>query len=390
MNKNETIDYISSIIGNPYLSESIYDSIFQAVKNPDILIDYKSEVQNVFNRILDNSVRDIENHEMGKLFKRLIEYGGLSFNDKTLTDFPPNTVLTDEEFVSAINFIYSFIINRFKGDLAEILAIEPSVKLFKELQQKKYLPENAKTAFSDYIKEYQKTGNLAKGADGLFLYLDNSNNSIEIKAVIEIKSMALPANKILKQVQSHIERIYLGLSLGGEKISTEQLICNSKDLIKIIVVPSTWKVNRQFDWINENGVRKMIFPEPDKPQNDSKNEEIAENTYKITLSWSKEALEQAAYEMTFNYMSAVGISVFENKLKPNGLEDMPLEKIGYNSIIEKIYHNMQPYHFEAIQEKLSRQQKIEKIRMIKLYNVYCFGYPLGIDSKEMLWPEDLN
>jgi hypothetical protein len=25
---------------------------------------------------------------------------------------------------------------------------------------------------------------------------------------------------------------------------------------------------------------------------------------------------------------------------------------------------------------------------IRLYNVYCFGYPLGVDSREMLWPED--
>jgi hypothetical protein len=89
-------------------------------------------------------------------------------------------------------------------------------------------------------------------------------------------------------------------------------------------------------------------------------------------------------------MSAVGISVFENKPKPNGLKDMPLDKIGYNSIIEKIYHNMQPYFYEANQEKLSKKQKNEKIRMIKLYNVYSFGYPLGIDSKEMLWPEDVN
>lgn len=390
MNKNETIDFISSIIGNPYLSESIYDSILQAVNNPDILIAYKAEVQNVFNRILDNSVCDIENHERGKLFKRLIEYGGLSFNDKTLTDFPPNTVLTDKEFITAVNFIYSFIINCFKGDLAEILAIEPCVRLLKELQQKKYLPENTKTAFSDYIKEYQKTGNLAKGADGLFLCFDNSNNSVEIKGVIEIKSMPLSVNKILTQVQSHIDRFHQGLSLGEEKISTELLTCNSKDLVKIIVVPSTWKVNRQFDWINENGIRKMSFPDPDKPKNDSKIEEIAKNTYKITLGWSKEALEQAAYEMTFNYMSAVGISVFENKPKPNGLKDMPLDKIGYNSIIEKIYHNMQPYFYEANQEKLSKKQKNEKIRMIKLYNVYSFGYPLGIDSKEMLWPEDVN
>jgi hypothetical protein len=220
--------------------------------------------------------------------------------------------------------------------------------------------------------------------------MDNSKDSVVIKGIIEIKSIHLSDNIILKQVQSHIGRIYLGLSFGGEKIRPERITCNSKDVIKIIVVPSSWRVNRHFEWINENGVRKMNFPEPDKPQNDSKIEEIAKNTYKITLSWTVEALEQAAYEMTFNYMSAVGISVFENKPKPKGLEDMPLDKIGTNSVIGKIYHNMKPYHFEDIQEKLSRQQKIEKIRMIKLYNVYSYGYPLGINSKEMLWPVDLN
>jgi len=27
---------------------------------------------------------------------------------------------------------------------------------------------------------------------------------------------------------------------------------------------------------------------------------------------------------------------------------------------------------------------------VRLYNVYSFGYPLGIDSKKMLWPEDIS
>jgi hypothetical protein len=25
---------------------------------------------------------------------------------------------------------------------------------------------------------------------------------------------------------------------------------------------------------------------------------------------------------------------------------------------------------------------------VKLYNIYSFGYPLGVGSKSMLWPED--
>ena len=34
-------------------------------------------------------------------------------------------------------------------------------------------------------------------------------------------------------------------------------------------------------------------------------------------------------------------------------------------------------------------KRAAKIAM-KLYNIYCFGYPLGVKSEEMLWPEDFS
>ena len=106
--------------------------------------------------------------------------------------------------------------------------------------------------------------------------------------------------------------------------------------------------------------------------------ELWPGMWKITLSWSEEALHQAAYEMTFWYMSQVGRYIYKNKPLPKGWEDMSPEAAGYNAIKMMLYYIPLRYISER-----------QRHKAIKLYNVYSFGYPLGVDSKEMLWPEDI-
>ncbi len=72
MNANKTKDYISSIIGNPKLSESIYSALETIIKCKDIYFESKSSVVETFDLILNNSIRDIENHPRGILFQRCI------------------------------------------------------------------------------------------------------------------------------------------------------------------------------------------------------------------------------------------------------------------------------------------------------------------------------
>ncbi len=81
--------------------------------------------------------------------------------------------------------------------------------------------------------------------------------------------------------------------------------------------------------------------------------------------------------MTFWYMSQVGKKVYATKSVPKGWEYMTCEEAGYNAIKMMLYYMPLRYLGER-QERLA----------IKLYNVYSFGYPLGADSKDMLWPED--
>jgi hypothetical protein len=147
-----------------------------------------------------------------------------------------------------------------------------------------------------------------------------------------------------------------------------------------MVLPSTWKVGRE--WHTEpgdHGGTKMVFPKPAAPPVETRYESMGANTWKVTLAWSAEALEQAAYEMTFGYMALVGKHVYAGKKTPKGWEDFSPEEAGYNAIKIMLY-------YMPLRPLSERQKRLA----VRLYNVYGFGYPLGRDSKKMLWPKDIR
>jgi hypothetical protein len=382
-----TKNYISSIISNYHLAKALFNSISLGISSDRVSLLSKESVKEVFNNSLNAAIRDIENHPRGQLFQRLIEYGPLTPDEDHLSANKQNTVLSDEECASTVNFIFSFIINRFKGELAELLSIQPCYELFEELKNQKGIAQDAFICFGDYIREYKKSKNdttnsslvLAKGADGLIAEKSNNSKSLTVRAIIEIKSMYVPTRKLLAQISKHISRLKWGLVLGEEKFTPQELNIDKKNTLQIMITPSSWKVNRNFTWEEKDGVRRMIFPEPDFPKEKTTINKIDSNTYEIKLNWSQESLEQAAFEMTFWYMSQVGKKVFDNKPLPKNWEGMTTEEAGYNSIKEKLYYIM-----------LRPLTGMQDRRAIKLYNVYSFGYPLGVDSKEMLWPEDIR
>jgi hypothetical protein len=144
-----------------------------------------------------------------------------------------------------------------------------------------------------------------------------------------------------------------------------------------MVLPSDWKLSREWHSVKTDRGRTILLPKPHEPPIKTRVKELEPNLWKVTLAWSQETLEQAAYEMTFWYMSQVGKHVYKEKSLPKGWEYMTLYEAGYNAIKMMLYY-IPLRHISKRQERLA----------IRLYNVYCFGYPLGADSKEMLWPED--
>ena len=374
------IDKITSIIHNQPLALAIHESITSALKCPFLLLPIRHNAWDIFKRSLDAAIRDIENHPRGKLFRRLIEYGPHHPDDPKSLTSDEEGVLSDPECGTCVEFIFSHMVNRFKGELAELLAIEPCIDLVDQL----LLPNDIKLYLGDTIQERNRIntvtegsisrwGNFTKGADGLIAA--DSKNKLIIHGVIEVKSMTLSLKKTITQIERHILRLNGGVKLG-ERIWTPDQI-NYSNVHRIIVVPSTWKLSREWHSVETDQGRTLAFPEPTEPAISTELERLQPDVWRIKLAWSQEALEQAAYEMTFWYMSQVGKHIYSRKNLPKGWEDMTPEEAGYNAIKMMLYYMPLRY--------LSQRQMR---RALKLYNVYSFGYPLGVDSKEMLWPED--
>lgn len=121
----------------------------------------------------------------------------------------------------------------------------------------------------------------------------------------------------------------------------------------------------------------MVFPEKPEPPVPTRTEEVSAGLWAVTLDWSDEAIEEAAYNMTFGYMGDVGQYVYSNSPLPNSWQEMTAAEGGFNAIKMMLYYIL-------LRRLSERHDRIAS----KLYNIYCFGYPLGVDSREMLWPED--
>lgn len=381
LNEN-VIDNIASIIHNRPLAFAIHQSITSALKCPFLCLPTSHNAWDVFKRSLDAAIRDIEEHPRGKLFQRLIEYGPRNPDDRVSLTSDGKGVLSDPECGSCVEFIFSYMVNRFKGELAELLAIEPCINLANQLQ----FPDDIKLYLGDLVQERNRIstvkaesvtrwGNFTKGADGLIAV--NSKNKLSIHGIIEIKSMTLSEKKILTQIANHILRLNGGIKLGERTWYPDQISC--ANVHRIIVVPSTWKLSREWQSIETDKGRTLVFPEPEESPIQTAVEKLQSDVWRIKLAWSGEALEQAAYEMTFWYMSQVGKHAFARKNLPKEWEEMTTEEAGYNSIKMMLYYLPLRYLSQ-------RQTRLAT----KLYNVYSFGYPLGVDSKEMLWPEDFS
>lgn len=389
----EAVDEIARVTGNRPLALAVYRSVALALDRRFVhLRDAKTELD-VFRQSQSTAIRDIERHPRGQLFQRLIEFGPHNPDDPESPTSDGKTLLSDPECSSCVEFIYSHMVNRFKGELAELIALEPCISLFQHCRAEGDLPLNVELYWGELVHERRQVGqqseltnplwgSFTKGADGLLaeqIPIQGAPSPLLIvHGIVEVKSMARPKNRVLEQINHHIVRLRGGLKLEEREYSPDQLALDPH-VIRIMVVPSTWKLSRECQSVpNASGGRTLIFPEPSHPPVETQIAKLEPRFWKITLAWSEEALNQAAYEMTFWYMSQVGRHVYTDKHMPAGWESMTPEEAGYNAIKMMLY-------YMPLRPISRRQQRLAT----RLYNVYSFGYPLGADSREMLWPEDI-
>jgi hypothetical protein len=371
----EIINQISGIVGNPFLADALYNSITVALESPQVHLKGGEDQWAIFESSLNAAIRDIDSHPLGKLFRRLIEYGPHDADDPAAPLSDNETILSDLECAEAVEFIYSNMINRFKGELAELLAIKPLLHFKNEFQASSQLPSNVELLLGDTIREKQlrksKTSRkvewsgYAKGADGLLVSSDSDRvlfdrKTLRVHGIVEVKSAYKSPSILEKQLHKHLKRFAGGLILGETEWKRENIILEASDGGKmppqlIVVTPANWKIDRRYWWEQQADKRVMHFPDPPNPTGADELEKIGTNRWRIKLAWSREALSQAAYEMTYWYMSQVGQSIYSQKQKPKGWEKMTAEEIGYNAIKMMLYYiplrikHMRPRHKTRIE-----------------------------------------
>jgi hypothetical protein len=379
---------IANIIHHVPLARALCESIRVALDAPDAVRLGARSVWEVFDESLKTAIRDIEDHPRGQLFRRLIEYGPLNPDAPQSVSTTGQTTLSDFECGQCVEFIFSHMINRFKGELAELLAIQPCLELVHRLQGESILPSHIKLYMGDMVGERRQLnagsdeanvqwGDFTKGADGLMVVQGENcpEGPLTVCGVIEVKSMRVSNRRLIAQLHHHIARLEGGVRLGAHSWESDIIMIDNP--VQVMVIPSSWKLNRDRQMLPTETGHTLVLPDPTESPLANQTERVGLRTYQIKLAWSQEALNQAAYEMTFWYMSQVGEHIYNAKGVPSEWGDMTPAEAGYNAIKMMLYYM-----------PLRHLPKRKELLAIKLYNVYSFGYPAGVDAKDMLWPED--
>jgi hypothetical protein len=344
----------------------------------------------IFRQALAASIRNIESHPRGRLFQKFLLKGPYEDSGKIPTDLVARR-LSDADTAAAITFIYAHIVNCFKGAVTELLAAKACLHLLKQLQKDDQLPQNARLYIGDSIGIPRERGKgLLKGADQHILIEEHTASTtprVAVAGVTEVKSYVCSESQLRKQLDQHLQRAKRGLRISGVDYPAERIHMGyGKDqrIVRIAVLPSAWKLPRSFRFEESKRGRSLHVDAGKPPRKDNVITQTGDNEWRINLSWSKEALAEAAFEMTFWYMEKVGEIVY-SKSMPKGWEEMTTAEAGRNATKMMLYYAI-----------LRCRSVREEQRAIALYNSYGYGYALGMNFKnakgkrEMLWPQDLD
>lgn len=344
----------------------------------------------IFQKTLATSIREVDTDPRGRLFQRFLRDGPY----EKIGAIPADLIgkrLTDDETAVAIAFIYSHMVNSFKGSLAELLAIPPCIEILGRLQRAGKLPSEARIYHGDSITvRLPNRSGTAKGADLHILVNERGEpfpEHVLIMGVVEVKSYIRSQLRLRRQLARHLSRTIHGLCIadpsGGPNTIVPGVEVTDRPAM-IGVVPASWKLPREFHFDMRQGKRQLRVEAGSPPNDGNQIVQSAPDEWRVTLRWSQEALAAAAYLMTFWYMEKVGEEIYAGGL-PERWREMSAAEAGRNAVKMMLYYAI-----------LRARSARESQRTIALYNTYGFGYALGMNfrnndgKRDMLWPEDLE
>jgi hypothetical protein len=360
---------IANIVGHARLAQELATSIRAGLAQNHISGDLNSMVIEHFLAARDAVTLDVDSHPTGTLLKSLL------FEESEWTN---------AEVVKCLRFIYYHMVNKFKGNLAEFLAIRPCTQLVQDWKQAGLLPAEACYVWGNDIKE-QKTSDIDKrgrqawhkGADGLFIMeeprtghspsADGAVRSLVICGVVEVKSYRLSSQHVKKQMEKHLARFQGGLKIGDREWHPDHLYFGKRDAHHRTFLRAPVTASPSPEVFRLLAVPRRIN-EPPVPAR----QEVSQNTFLIVLPYTSDFFAAAAYRMTKWFLCFLGSRVFQGLANP--WPQFTPEEAGLNAAKEALYH----IHKRDLPERAMRIAS-------RLFNVYGFGYEGAKGHRDMIW-----
>jgi hypothetical protein len=304
--------------------------------------------------------RDFESHPLRDQFIQLLQ---------------DERELLDEQIPALVGYLYSSVVNNFKGEVAEILA-RPVIRRFGD---RLGVPVSFVSGW-DVAEPQLRTRRVvwAKGADGLLVA---DGDRLGIVAVIEIKSYRENTDNMAGQARKHVARLRRGLRIGGRELASTDYDFVLSDGSRIPAADAPADVE-----VASLRIRTPLAPLTSATISDGL-------TAVAELPFTKAELSKAAFAMTEWFLARLGPIVFHlpGDPRPGAVvtrwPNDSLEHVGRWATREAFFHTST--RLEYYRQRVDSPRTRRALRgTYWLYNAMSFGYEHARGDR-MVWVEEL-
>ncbi len=271
-----------------------------------------------------------------------------------------------EEVRWCLEFLYSHLVSKYQGNLAEYLASTRMSAWMSEQIGRGVLGPEVIFISGETIREMSvesRRQRWLKGADGLLVADGGEADTVYVVGVVEIKSYSTTFSRISPQLEQHLERLQRGLQIGDQSWPRDKIIAVRWDRREGWVEGTSLA-----DW--KNVLRILVLP---CPRGSRRAEAIRHPRHKLTLAVSHATLAAAAYELSVRFLESIGTTLFADG---SPWPEMMPEEAATNALQEALYH--------ILREERAGSEHAFRVAK-RLYNVYGFGFDTAESHREMIW-----
>lgn len=316
----------------------------------------------------------------------------------TLEALVQDVGVTDEDAVAALEFVYSCLVNHFKGELAEILA-RPLLRTWASfVASVGLIPSDVEIVPGHDLRAPQpgRGSGQHKCADGLLLVTGEHSvrlpqgrdlvvpsDGVVIGAVVEIKAQREPLAEVLKQLANHIQRFSLPWNLRGKDIDpTRTYIAQCFAGGRTTWVPATKPI--VVDRVPRLFVRSCNRTGPVVTP-----ESLAPMVWVAELSFTAKELLEAAFRFAMWLASQVGTGTFARGRtgEASQTEDvsgaLAIGPTAEDRLLQALYHLGR----EGFVTQASTSARRGAKTFFWLYNVFSYGRERARGDR-LQWPDE--